>query len=240
VRQTHRDLGIGLSLHDVAVRELSKVPGITSMQLGSIFPRLFPGLPIDLPSEDLSWFSHRGWKLSDNFIFDLFMDIDSFTPNDNWNAQLKESGVTVSNCRPDQFEALIDFEERYFGNYPGWVEKYHALKSADDISDALIAHDSEGILGAVLIFSPVGNNQLSKDIPWPKVIAERTGGLGFVGVKPESRGQGLRRGLIIAAILEMKARGLRGCFIDWADDVDTYMSLGFQQWGKYLEVWRKI
>src|SRR5690606_4275727 len=60
VRPTHRNLGIGLSLHDVAVRHLSRIPNLSSMQLGSIFPRFFPGLPVDLPSSDLEWFAHRG------------------------------------------------------------------------------------------------------------------------------------------------------------------------------------
>ena len=36
----------------------------------------------------------------------------------------------------------------------------------------------------------------------------------------------MRKGLIVAAILELKQRGLRGCFIDWADDIETYTSLG--------------
>jgi len=116
------------------------------------------------------------------------MSIDNFLITDNLSSQLAEQGITINNCRPgEQFEALIDFEEKYFGSYPGWLEKYHALKESDDIADAIVAFSSkdgeEEILGAVLIFSPVGNNQISKDIPWPKVIGERIGGLGFVGVK---------------------------------------------------------
>ncbi|KAI5803125.1 glycoside hydrolase superfamily, partial [Geopyxis carbonaria] len=240
VRPTHRDLGIGLSLHDVAVRYLRKTPGISSMQLGSIFPRLFPGLPVDLPADDLSWFGHRGWKLDGNFVYDLFMRIDNFRAADDISTGLANNGITIETCRTEQFESLMDFEEKHFGSYPGWVEKYHSLRGSDDIADALIAYNEHGILGAVIIYSPVGNNQISKDIPWPKVIDERIGGLGFVSVIPESRNLGVRKGLIVAAIIELKSRGLRGCFVDWADDIETYTSLGFQEWGKYREVWRKI
>ena len=60
VRPTHRNLGIGLSLHDVAVKALRNIRGISAIQLGSIFPRFFPGLPVDLPAGDLDWFAHRG------------------------------------------------------------------------------------------------------------------------------------------------------------------------------------
>ena len=60
VRPSHRGLGIGLSLHDVAVRSISSMPGISSMHLGSIYPRFFPGLPVELPLSDQEWFAHRG------------------------------------------------------------------------------------------------------------------------------------------------------------------------------------
>jgi len=63
VQPSHRNLGIGLSLHDVAVRNLSSVPGISSMHLGSIFPRFFPGVPVELPTKDQNWFAHRGTAL---------------------------------------------------------------------------------------------------------------------------------------------------------------------------------
>ena len=158
------------------------------MQLGSIFPRLFPGLPVALPQDDLQWFAHRGWKLDGNFVSDLYMSIDGFAVTDDLSVRLAEQGITINNCREgEQFDALIDFENKYFGSYPGWVEKYQGLKDSDDIADAIVAFNVAAgeILGAVLIFSPGGNNQISKDIPWPKVIGDRIGGLGFVGVKRE-------------------------------------------------------
>jgi hypothetical protein len=43
---------------------------------------------------------------------------------------------------------------------------------------------------------------------------------------PEIETLGVRKGLIVAALIELKQRGLRGCFIDWADDIETYTSLG--------------
>ncbi|CAZ81399.1 unnamed protein product [Tuber melanosporum] len=240
VRPSHRNLGIGLSLHEVAVRHLSKQQGISSLQLGSIFPRLFPGLPVDLPSEDLSWFAHRGWKLEDKFLYDLYMQIDTWSIPEGGMPPLYEKGVSFSCCNADQFDALIEFEEKNFGTYLGWVDKYQALKATDDIADAMIAYTSQEIVGAALIFSPVGNNQISKDIPWPKMIGERVGGIACMGVKAECRGQGVGLGLICASIMELKQRGLRGCFVDWADFEGTYKELGFSQWGKYREIWRNV
>ncbi|KAL7269088.1 hypothetical protein RUND412_008262 [Rhizina undulata] len=185
VHPTHRNQGIGLSLHDVAVRHLSKQPGISSLQLGSIFPRLFPGLPHDLPNDDVSWFAHRGWKLGDKYIYDLFMQIDTWTMPGNVIGPLQDKGITFAACSAEQFDALIEFEENHFAIFPGWVDKYQALKATDDVADAIIAYTSQGIVGAVLIFSPVGNNQYAKDLPWPKMIGDRVGGMACVGIGRE-------------------------------------------------------
>lgn len=48
----------------------------------------------------------------------------------------------------------------------------------------------------------------------------------LIGYTAEYRDLGVRKGLIVAAILELKQRGLKGCFIDWADDIETYTNLG--------------
>ena len=120
-------------------------------------------------------------------MYDLYMQIDHWSLPEGVMPPLYEKGVSFGCCTADQFNALIEFEERNFGTYPGWVEKYQTLKATDDIADAMIAYTSQGIVGSALIFSPVGNNQISRDIPWPKVIGERVGGMACVGVGREFR-----------------------------------------------------
>lgn len=48
----------------------------------------------------------------------------------------------------------------------------------------------------------------------------------FVFFIAEYRGQGVGLGLICAAILELKQRGMRACFVDWVDLEGTYEQLG--------------
>lgn len=252
VKPTHRDLGIGLSLHDVAVRHLRNIPGISTLQLGSIFPRIFPGLPLSLPAEDTVWFSHRGWKLessglsggsSDNIIRDLYLCFERFTftaGSSSLSRDLAAQSITISNCAAgEQFEELLRFEERWFGELPGWVAMFERLR--DEEADALVATKEGEVVGAALVYTPEVASRVARDIPWPGIIGERVGGMGFVGVRPEYRNRsGVRKGLIVAAILELKQRGLKGCFVGWADDWEVYTSLGFTEWGRYREVWRKI
>jgi beta-N-acetylhexosaminidase len=204
VRPTHLNQGVGLSLHNVAVRELSNTAGIVSMQLGSIFPRFFPGLPVDLAAKDLDWFSHRGWNLGDDkFVYDLFLDMEKderrwqAPPDSALKTTAGESDdvpISFSACQPGQFPALLTFEQRFFSphNYPGWLEKYRSLKVTDDIADIVLAtiptknasdqsYDTT-IVGAALVYSPIGNSQVAKDIPWPKAMGEKVGGIACVSV----------------------------------------------------------
>ncbi|KAH0566402.1 hypothetical protein GP486_000185 [Trichoglossum hirsutum] len=247
VRPTHLNQGVGLSLHNVAVRELSNTAGIVSMQLGSIFPRFFPGLPVDLATKDLDWFSHRGWNLGDDkFVYDLFLDMEKDghrwqTPPDSTLTTTGENNtpVSFSTCQPGQFSALLTFEQKFFSphNYPGWLEKYQGLKVTDDIADIVLAtipsknpsDQSYGttVIGAALVYSPIGNSQVAKDIPWPKMMGEKVGGIACVSVHPNYRTEATTKGLLCASIKELFNRGITGCFVEWVvPDLEWYESLG--------------
>ncbi|KAK6344211.1 hypothetical protein TWF696_007853 [Orbilia brochopaga] len=236
-----RNRGIGLALHDEAFQYMRAHPEIDNAQLGSIFPRFFPGLPEEMPPGDQEWFVRRGWMMEDTYIFDLYLDIDKWRQPEDVFGPLSNQGITFGACSPAVFEDLIQFEDKHFSTYPGWVEKYRALKDTDDIADAVLAFSNNSIVGAALVFSGVGNNQISRDIPWPRVIGDRVGGLACVGMGPEYRGRGVGAGLVCAALLELKNRGLAGCFVDWSTDRQVYESLGFETYGKYrTTAWRKV
>jgi beta-N-acetylhexosaminidase len=98
-------------------------------------------------------------------------------------ASLTNMGIEFSACRPEKFDSLMNFEQRNFNTYPGWVEKYADLRDSDDIADIILATIQGTIVGAALLFTAVGNNQISRDIPWPRLIGERNGGLACVSVK---------------------------------------------------------
>ncbi|KAK6354113.1 hypothetical protein TWF730_008531 [Orbilia blumenaviensis] len=242
-----RNSGIGTALHDEAFQYMRANPDIDSVQLGSIFPRFFPGLPELLPHEQKEWFTRRGWKIEDNFIFDLYQNITNWRPlQEEVFVDLSRRGITFGVCNPSVFDNLIQFEDKHFSSYPGWVEKYRALKDTNDYADAVLAFGAEpdgqtAIVGAALVFSGAGSNKISKEVPWPKAIGERVGGLACVGMGPEFRGRGVGIGLVCAAILELQSRGLTGCFVDWSTDRQVYEELGFETHGKYHNMaWRKV
>lgn len=65
----YRNRGIGMALHDEALQAMRTNPEMTSVHLGSIFPRFFPGLPVEIPEPDQAWFSRRGNAFLGEFLY---------------------------------------------------------------------------------------------------------------------------------------------------------------------------
>jgi beta-N-acetylhexosaminidase len=188
VRPSHRNIGVGRCLHEVALNALSSDERMVSLQLGSIFPRIFPGLPVDLAPSSLEWFTNRGWKISsERFIFDLFLDLQHWSPRPETSSLAARVGLSFSVCQTERFDDFISFEGKYFAPaaYPGWLDEYSNLKATDDIADIILATIEGGdIVGAALVYSPLGNNQVSKDIPWPRMMGAdgRVGGVACLSI----------------------------------------------------------
>ena len=99
VLPSRRNLGIGLSLHDHVMKFLKTGvdPTLRQAQLGSIFPRFFPGLPTNIPRRQQAWFRHRGWKLppaGQGTCSDVYADLTSFKVPVEVMRPHQEAGVT--------------------------------------------------------------------------------------------------------------------------------------------------
>ncbi|KAI9683109.1 MAG: hypothetical protein M1829_005900 [Trizodia sp. TS-e1964] len=249
----HRNMGIGLSLHTVAMRELSSKPGITAIQVGSIFPRIFAGIPVDTPSNEVDWFSHRGWKLnsnsdSDKLIRDYVLDLEQ------WRipSAPQIEGVKIGSCLPAQYSPVIAFVSQYFpfALYPGWINKYLSLKGTNHIPDVILAtssfiddsNDGNNVLAVAIVYTPASPTEISRDIPWPRLIGDRVGGIACFCIRPDYVAkEKLAPMLLLSCLLELKQRGMTKCFVDWATGEQRwYRDMGFQGWARYLEVWRQI
>ncbi|KAI5464657.1 family 3 glycoside hydrolase [Mariannaea sp. PMI_226] len=61
VDPTKRDVSIGRSLHRRAMKSLVQRRGIKKVQIGSAFPGVFPGIPVEQVSTVRDWFANSGW-----------------------------------------------------------------------------------------------------------------------------------------------------------------------------------
>ena len=69
--------------------------------------------------------------MEDNYIYDLYMDIDTWKLPDDIFGPLRSDGVTFGPCTAAQYPDLLEFEDRHFSAYPGWAERYHSLRRTD-------------------------------------------------------------------------------------------------------------
>jgi beta-N-acetylhexosaminidase len=176
VLPSRRNLGIGLSLHDHVMKFLKVgVDGrLRQAQLGSIFPRFFPGLPTNIPRRQQAWFRHRGWKLppaGQGTCSDVYADLATFKTPFEVMRPHEEAGVTFRPATSDEFEKIMDFETANFTKYPGWIEAHQALKDTDHVGDLMLAVDKDGkYLASAIAYSPMENNPIARLLPWPRLI----------------------------------------------------------------------
>lgn len=127
----YRNTGIGSALHSQALEYLtakvkesfqdaSPAPEKSQIQLGSTFPRIFPGVP-EGPGFDEAkeWFEKRGWK------FDIKKSIDlcqSFPPAQEVDLEgatrkAKNGGFTFGRPRDEDIEKLYELQRDNFDSY---------------------------------------------------------------------------------------------------------------------------
>ncbi|SPQ21102.1 03469cb1-da1d-4f8d-a163-585da6649163 [Thermothielavioides terrestris] len=178
VHPSYRRRGIGLSLHDHALRQLRKTRGVCRLQLGSTFPRLLYGLPVDSPFED--WFRRRGWPIG---------PLSTATPGSgqevcDWILEFKDwpatgrppSGITFRPCEFTEFDLVLNFAEKVSmeRDSMGWYDQYAKLANTMNIRDIILGLEGNTIVAAALTYIKNTGNPVAEDLPWASTIAGET------------------------------------------------------------------
>ena len=124
--------GIGTSLHSTALQELTSAV-ISSLsrsnppakngqiQLGSIFPRIFPGLPEGDEFETTKkWFEKRGWVFKVDVSIDLYQPFRPGHPPEvqGLMTKAKELGMTFGPPKGEKDdESLFELEKKEFDDF---------------------------------------------------------------------------------------------------------------------------
>lgn len=180
VRPSYRKRGIGLSLHNHALSQLTKTRGVCRLQLGSTFPRLFYGLPVDSPSED--WFRRRGWPIQPlSAAPGTGQEVcDWFLPFKDWPATgLMPSSLTFRPCEFSEFDMVLAFVERESkkNDNVGWYDQYAKLANTMNIRDIIIGLEGGILIAAALTYARNTGNPAAEDLPWAATIADDVGGV---------------------------------------------------------------
>lgn len=93
--------------------------GLNNLTLGSTFPRFWPGIPRDLPSQVQDFFIHRGFRLDPPTArsVDLYQDIRDFQAPEKYITHAKERGYIFGPLKPEHHEECKIAQSRNFSTY---------------------------------------------------------------------------------------------------------------------------
>lgn len=178
VTPSFRRQGIGSILHEEALRGFKKTRGVTRLQLGSTFPRLLYGLPVDHPSED--WFKRRGWVMNNTIPGTGQGTNDWLLAFDEWPTDRSPpSGLTFRQCGFADFDRVLEIvgrESERHGNM-GWYDQYAKLAESISMSDIILGLAGETIVATAITYIMHSDNPSAEDIPWAGSISSDTGGV---------------------------------------------------------------
>ncbi|KAL4785669.1 hypothetical protein BJX76DRAFT_323930 [Aspergillus varians] len=206
------------------------------LEIGSGFPRFWPGVPTDLPPGTLDFFTRRGFRMRScpPRSVDLYRDIRAFSLEEGeYGQQAERAGYTFAPLLPEGYEECLVGQERNFADNGDWVAMYRKLNPAEHPSSVMTAFDSSGVqVGWTLMLSP-SSNILQSNWAMPTVCGPNTGLVGCVGIDTEHRKSGVGIALVAHALEDMKKRGIEGVFVDWVSLEGFYERVGFEVWRSY-------
>ena len=184
VRADLRGRGIGRILHDEALSKLSNIRGVHYLQLGSTFPRLLYGIPVDHPVS--RWAERRGWTLGLNspgngrIIADWLLHF-----NETPALSLAPAGLGFRQCHATdarQVAEIVALEsERKFGF--GWYDQYARILDSSHIGDVLLGFEGSTLVSTAITYTYANGNPTAEDLPWAGLIGRDIDGITCICIK---------------------------------------------------------
>ncbi|HEY7418934.1 MAG TPA: GNAT family N-acetyltransferase, partial [Ktedonobacteraceae bacterium] len=139
--------GIGTALHTIALKQLS---GLSAVQLGSISPRFWCGVPGNLPSAT-RFFHARGWRFSET-VYDLVQDLRHYVTPPYIYQRMERENISFEMATSQSIGDILAFETREF---PNWLTYYKQYSDIGDYQDLLVARDNNSghIVGTLVMYS---------------------------------------------------------------------------------------
>lgn len=177
VRPPYRHRGVGLSLHNHALQRLTRTRGVNRLQLGSTFPRLLFGLPVDAVSNE--WFRRRGWGMDQQGPGAGQEVCDWILRMSDWPSRQMPppAGIVFRPCEFTEFDSVLEMvaREATGDDNVGWYDQYAKMADTIHIRDIIVGIENQIIVAAALTFVP--GTPVAEDIPWPRAIGNDVGGV---------------------------------------------------------------
>ncbi|KAL6910927.1 hypothetical protein GGI43DRAFT_29091 [Trichoderma evansii] len=246
VQAAYRGRGIGSSLYHAAMSRLQRVRGVQRIRLGTTFPRLLCGVPVEMSYVD-QWFERKGWPVSTQghggqggLVADWilrFIDLPSMT--------LYSVGLGFRPCVDSDAEQVLSVEDRQPATSThshGWYDLYAQTLKQGYIGNIIVAYENDTIVATAIIYIPGDQSPAAVDIPWPATLSSSMGGVTCICIKDANNSREIiLTEFIFACSRALSQRGMTGMFLDGVSCGEReIVPLGFQKWMQYKDVWREM
>ena len=221
--------GLGVALLEWAESWLRK-RAVRQVSLGGSIRPFCPSLPEELCSS-VPFFQQYGWKWDGAETWDLARDLGDGRPIVRSPIPQSGPGDGIREAQPEDQAALEEFLARSFAGR--WHESaVEFLRQGGRVSDFVILRQAGRVEGFAWLTVPDSARPL--DRVYPQRLPKPRGHLGPIGISKHLRGLGWGGLVLQSGLMALRARGVRGCVIDWTGLLDFYGKWGFKPYRRYL------
>lgn len=184
VREDFQGRGIGRALHDESVSRLNKRPDLRLVNLGSIFPRFFRGIPDQ--SSDTKFFEHRGWNLSGTAP-GTGQTVTDWVLNfvDHPHSDLATAGLTFRPCTLLDWNSVFTMVDNYAlkWSYFGYYDQFARTLDSSHMGDVILGFEGDNLVAGAVTYLPGSDSQTATDLVWAATAGSNLGGLSCIVIK---------------------------------------------------------
>lgn len=212
-----------------------KQRGVRKVKLGGSLRPFCPSLPEELGS--LPFFECCGWAWDGSETWDLARDLGDRKPIVLRPMPECMPGDGIRPAEPGDAAALTAFFKRAF---PGRWENaaISFFRNGGKIEDFIILRIAGRIEGFAWLTFPDSARAINR--MYPHRLPKPWGHLGPMGVSTQFRDLGWGGLLLQSGLMALRARGIRGCVIDWTNHLDFYGRWGIKPYRRYLFVTKTL
>lgn len=235
-----RNVSIGRSLHRRAMRSLVQKPGIQKVQLGTSFPAVFLGIPVDESASLKTWFASSGWdmQLPRRLTNMVVADVGGWAAPEGLTQSIARAGINFDLIHGlDNSENVLSHVDANANVEV--LELYRFALQETKTCGVVRAKNGLGkILGTIIISSP--GSSLPQKVPCLQNAVQRelVGGIVAPLVEPSAQATLVLQGLVYMGVRQNKAHKAARSVLSWVtDDLhEPLLSMGFEVLQSFEEV----
>jgi GNAT superfamily N-acetyltransferase len=221
--------GVGTALLGWAESWLKK-RGVRQAQLGGSIRPFAPSLPEEL-SAAMPFFVQCGWHWDNRETWDVARDLGDGKPIVRSPMPESSPGDGICTAEVGDRAALEAFLARSFAGR--WhTSAVEFLRQGGRVEDFVILRQAGQVQGFAWLTYPDSARPIER--VYPQRLPKPWGHLGPLGVAEPLCGLGWGGLLLQSGLMALRARGVRGCVIDWTHLLDFYGKWGFKPYRRYL------